>query len=160
VVKQAIAILACVACVGGLRYAFGSRGQRETAPVAPASSAATTTTVYVSTPATPVNPTLLAAEVRAAVRAELAANRAPTAPGPETAAASSSALADSAQAADRAHAVVAAAQAKKRWTEEDRNALRPLLASMNDDDRREVLSTLVPAVNRQEIQLDPRVPLF
>ena len=158
--KQAITILGLVACVGGLGYALGSQGHPAPAPVAPAPSAVTTTTIDVSTPATPVDPAILTAEVRAAVRAELAANRAQTAQRPETAAPSMSALADSVQAADRAHAVVAAAQAKGRWTAEDRDALRPLFASMTDDDRRDVLSTLVPAVNRQEIQLDPRVSPF
>ena len=57
-------------------------------------------------------------------------------------------------AAASAQALVEAARRSRRWKREDAASLRSAIAKMNAAQRDEILSTLIPAVNRGEIKPD------
>lgn len=88
-----------------------------------------------------------AAQGTAAAEVAPAAERTPESPSGEAAAAD-------------ARARVEAARLSRRWTREDADALRSAIATMNASDRDEILSALVSAVNRGEIQPDQAGFLF
>ena len=52
------------------------------------------------------------------------------------------------------------ALARHTWTQQDALALAPDLAAMSADQRKTVLSTLVPALNRGQVKLTYRGPMF
>jgi hypothetical protein len=60
------------------------------------------------------------------------------------------------RAADLLHG----ARDRQHWTEQDRDKLRSLLPQLAPQDLAEVLHTLVPALNRGEIQIDFKGPPF
>jgi hypothetical protein len=105
----------------------------------------------------PIDQQQLAAEIRAVVREELARNHneAP-APNQEPPPAAALPTVEQVTAQDQAHAVVDGARRSGHWTEEDRAQLRQQLPQMSDAQRDEVLTTLIPAINRQEIKIDVR----
>lgn len=57
-------------------------------------------------------------------------------------------------ARDDGMALVAGARNAGRWTQEDRQRFRQLMVKLDAKEREELLSTLIPAMNRQEIKPD------
>lgn len=56
--------------------------------------------------------------------------------------------------------VVAGAVATRRWTEEDKVAFRAAFSHLTNEQRAELMRTLAPAINRGELQVEIRGPLF
>jgi hypothetical protein len=109
-----------------------------------------------------LDPSLLHA-IRSAVREELSAARSE----PERRAGEPSAgdesvaeTPDSVAAVESARALVEAAQQARRWTRADAASLRSAMVRMTAAERDEILSILVPAVNRDEIRPDEPGLLF
>jgi hypothetical protein len=67
---------------------------------------------------------------------------------------------ENAPAQARAERVVSQALTARRWTMEDAQALRESLASLSPQQGAALLEQLVPAVNRGEIEVETRGPLF
>ena len=55
---------------------------------------------------------------------------------------------------ERGQSLVTAAQSARRWTDKDRTELRPLMAQMSDDQRGQILASLLPMVNRGEVAVE------
>lgn len=58
---------------------------------------------------------------------------------------------------DAAHRMVASASASHAWTPKDARAFDELLPTMSPDERREAMSALFSAINRQEIKPEGRI---
>jgi hypothetical protein len=67
---------------------------------------------------------------------------------------------DERAAVARGHALVDAASASGRWTRNDVDALSDAMVRMTRAERDEILSTLIPSINRGEIKPDFAGPLF
>ena len=61
---------------------------------------------------------------------------------------------------DRAKALVEHARASRHWGDDDATQLKRLMFALDEDQRTEVLSTLIPAVNTHEITVDVQGPLY
>ncbi|REG29821.1 hypothetical protein ATI61_107518 [Archangium gephyra] len=95
-----------------------------------------------------------AADIRRIVREELAAlreelanarvsaNATPPEPTPE-----------SVEALARGHRLIDAALSSRRWTNQDAQMMREILAQLDPAQQKEVLQRLIPAMNRQEIRV-------
>src|SRR5262249_2479099 len=64
------------------------------------------------------------------------------------------------EAHERGQDLVAAAQRTGHWTSEDRHQLRALMSQLSATDRDDLLHTLIPAINRQEVKVDLVGPPF
>lgn len=98
------------------------------------------------------------ADLRRAVREELAAVPAATAPRAEAMHAPRSA-ADTARV-DEAHRQIDRAIAQRAWTREDAQVLGRGLAVATPDERAAMIQTLIPALNRGALRLTYRGELF
>jgi hypothetical protein len=110
----------------------------------------------------PTNPAQLASMIRAIVREELERAQpvaAARAEAPERAA-DHLPTAEQVQAHERAQTVVAEALRTGHWTKEDQSQLRELMPQLNEVERQDVVHTLLPAINRQELKVDPPGPAF
>jgi hypothetical protein len=86
-------------------------------------------------------------EELAALREELANARAPadaTPPEPTP---------ESVEAMARGHRLIDAALSSRRWTEQDAQMMREILAQLDPAQQKEVLQRRIPAMNRQEIRV-------
>ncbi len=90
--------------------------------------------------------------VQKEVRAALPPSAAPNKLLPPTA--------DELQAHERGRELVTNSLSTHRWTRDQGLQLRLLMGRMNDQQRKDVLSALIPPINRQEIKLDSPGPLF
>jgi hypothetical protein len=108
----------------------------------------------------------LSALLRSIVREELergggkcapATASAPSAPA-AAAATPSVPTAEQVEARDSGQSIIAAAHRAGRWTDDDRLRFRDVLRRVDSDGRAELMRTLVPAINRQEIKLDVHGP--
>jgi hypothetical protein len=88
---------------------------------------------------------------RSAGRPAPAAAASPSAPKAETAPEPTAAQVT---ARDSGQSIIAAARSAGRWTEDDRMHFREAMAGLDDSGRAELLQTLLPAINRQEIKLE------
>jgi hypothetical protein len=131
--------------VGQARGAAAPRVVTREVVAAPAAAA---TPVVVHANAT-VDEDALAEAVRKVVRAELDARATKKDPSPGTAEADA--------ARERGLALVNAARASRRWTEQDRRALAALLPSLGSAGIDEVLGPLLTAVNVDAIHVDTNV---
>jgi hypothetical protein len=59
-----------------------------------------------------------------------------------------------------ASGVVRTAMAAKRWTEEDKETFRSAFGLLTNDQRMELMNTLVPAINGGEVKVEVIGPLF
>jgi hypothetical protein len=67
---------------------------------------------------------------------------------------------DSLAATERGLAVIGTARRAGRWRSEDASALRAVMQAVTDDQRKELLAELIPAINRGEVTPDFRGPIF
>jgi hypothetical protein len=68
--------------------------------------------------------------------------------------------AEQVQAHEHAQTVIAAALRTGRWTREDQSQLRELMSQLNEAERQNVVHTLLPAINRQELKIEGPGPAF
>lgn len=106
----------------------------------------------------------LASLVRTVVREEMA--RAPAAPVAAVAVEKErpptpvEPTAEQLEAHERGQSIVSAAQRVGRWSNQDRDQLRQVFQEVNENERDELLRSLLPAINRQEIKVDVQGPPF
>jgi hypothetical protein len=62
--------------------------------------------------------------------------------------------AESVAATEQAHRLLEAAATARRWTDRDREQLRVLLPQLTNEQRQEILTSLIPAVNRGDIKVE------
>jgi hypothetical protein len=107
----------------------------------------------------------LGAMIRSIVREEIergaghctpATASAPAAP--VTAAPAPEPTAAQVEARDSGQSIIAAARRAGRWTDDDRLRFREALTRVDEAGRAELMRTLLPAINRQEIKLDVHGP--
>jgi hypothetical protein len=62
--------------------------------------------------------------------------------------------AQSVAATEQAHRLIEAATTARRWSERDREQLRVLFPQLTNEQRQEILTSLLPAVNRGDIKVE------
>lgn len=122
---------------------------RVTAPIAVASN---TSERVVTSEVHELDHVALRAEIREAVRLAMPACENHALPAPVLVPATPTAEGD--DAFERGQSLVAAAQHARRWTDSDRAELRPLMGQMSDEQRGQILASLLPMVNRGEVAVE------
>jgi hypothetical protein len=157
--SKSILIAACLATgTGGIAVGLAMR---------PAPVETARTTASREPPAeisTSLDRAQLASMIRSIVRDEVG-RATPPAPQPATtdearAPAPPEPTAEQVEAHDRGQSVIASAQRAGHWSEDDRRQFREVLRQVNGAERDELLHTLLPAINRQELKVDTFGPPF
>jgi hypothetical protein len=104
-----------------------------------------------------VDEAALRSVIRDVLREELRSAQSATEPAPSPRVAPT---AENVTAHDKGLECIRSARARRHWTSDDVATMRELLQQMTQEQRDEVLHTLLPAINRGEIAIDVHGPLF